>query len=284
MRIGENPITKYLKYPHYHIPPASAFWSLMVKWFWLSISEKRRGMRPFSVFSWQPCDVYRVPIPQLGNQPYHSPVTNNQHSLPTTEHYALRHLPAVSTACLSCFNACVLVRSAYDGFACAQWIVSTLRWIAAQFSVPNLANEPYGETRCSCCRGPLTLRQEDQLSNPNGAFYPPITSPPYIDTYAVLPTLFISASLKDMMITIKPCVRQRAIPRLECNCGGEVWAGCFVCKQITGWHRWAPPRGGITWLLPTCCEKNKHVTHELYMGQCPPMQLGKREKQGNIRR
>lgn len=53
----------------------------------------------FCLFPWQPCDVYKAPIPQLGNQPYYSPVTNNQHSLPTTQHYILPHLPAMCSIC-----------------------------------------------------------------------------------------------------------------------------------------------------------------------------------------
>lgn len=46
---------------------------------------------------WQPCDVHKafsscLPlIPQLGNQPYYSSVTNNQRSLSTMQHCALRH-------------------------------------------------------------------------------------------------------------------------------------------------------------------------------------------------
>lgn len=46
---------------------------------------------------WQPCDahkalsLYLLLIPQLGNQPYYSSVTNNQDSLSAVQHCALCH-------------------------------------------------------------------------------------------------------------------------------------------------------------------------------------------------
>lgn len=47
--------------------------------------------------SWQPCDVHKAlflclpPIPQLGNQPHYSAVTNNQSSLSTVQLCTLPH-------------------------------------------------------------------------------------------------------------------------------------------------------------------------------------------------
>lgn len=149
-----------------------------MKWFWLSISEERWSMRPFSVFPWQPCDVYKASIPQLGNQPYYSPVTNNQHSLPTTQHYILPHLPAISRVCahvcahvLMCVSWCAQVMMILFGHS-ELWALLVELLLAAYLSVSNLVNELYGQVVCWCYLGPLTLHWVDQLSNSERCFYP----------------------------------------------------------------------------------------------------------------
>lgn len=46
--------------------------------------KSSEALSPFSVSYRQPCIVYKVPIPQMGNQTYFYPVTGDQCSLPTT--------------------------------------------------------------------------------------------------------------------------------------------------------------------------------------------------------
>lgn len=109
---------------------------------WVSFSEKRQSFGPIFCLSltslW--CVTPPLHIPQLGNQPYYSSVTNNQDSLLAT------HCSISCTVCgrhlCMCLHACqrvfFLQRGVYDDFVCAQWVVSTLRWIAVRWAALRL--------------------------------------------------------------------------------------------------------------------------------------------------
>ena len=161
-------------------------WFLAV-YFWRAVKHAPI----FCLFPDSPVMCTKPPIPQLGNQPYYSPVTNNQHSLPTTQHYILPHLPAISGGVCLCvlrwFRLCTM--------NCEHSGLNLL--VAARLSVSNLVNELYGQIVCWCYLGPCNLA----LSRPTVKFREvllsawcgaptmstqPITSPSAINMYAVL--------------------------------------------------------------------------------------------------
>ena len=63
----------------------------------------------------------------------------------------------------------------------------------------------------------------------------------YLMCYRV-PPLSVCASFKGHDDHNQPHVGERAILEIECNWWRELWAGCSVCKQITGWLGWDPLR------------------------------------------
>lgn len=54
--------------------------------------------------------------------------------------------------------------------------------------------------------------------------------------------LSVCVSLNDTMITTDLVSGRGTSPGNERNWWGELWAGCSLCKQITGWFGWDPLR------------------------------------------
>lgn len=77
----------------------------------------------------------------------------------------------------------------------------------------------------------------------------------------------------------QPRVRERAIPGIECNWWGELWAGCSVYKQITGWHSRDPLRAAQHGCWYVVCKTSMSLMNYTWEN-AQPWNWGSRENKG----
>lgn len=172
--------------------------------------------------------------------------------------YTLLHLPGLSAAC-TCACVCLLVDvfsscsvGVYDDFVCAQWVASTLRWIAVRVRhfealtwwmssvIRQVVDVPKA---CDLAKSGATVKSREvllsawYLNTAHSTNYHPVRHK-HVRRIATL-CVWLFEGHDDHN---QPCVGERAIPWIECNRRGELRASCSLCKQITGWQSWDPLR------------------------------------------